>query len=949
MRVYLSEIARVGVALFMLIYAVLSFLVFLYRTERKRSGFYAAQIVLMIGVQALLFMQMTLKTQDLRYLFFFAFQAVVVFSTIMMYRLIYPDANRLIVNNMCLLLMISMAILTRLSGNQAIRQFIIAVASLLVALILPTVVYRLQILADLTWVYAAVGIGALMVVLILGRAVNGSNLNYSLFGLTFQPSEFIKVLFVFFLAASLAKAEHLTQIFLTGIIAAVHVLILVLSRDLGAGLIYFVAFFLMLYIARDRAGYLFAGLFMGAGACVTAYRLFAHVRTRVAAWQDPWSAIEGAGYQVAQSLFGISVGGPFGLGLYGGKPSSIPFAEQDFIFSAIAEELGIVFAVSMLMVCLSTFLMILWISERLRHPFYRLLSAGFGIIYIFQVFLTVGGGTKFIPLTGVTLPLVSYGGSSVLSTILMFGILQGIVLIRAEEHREAVERLTERKSRTEKEECAQEGVSASEETAHPKTRSRYLFTPIHVTEGIFIFLFFVMSIYLCRYAYTNRQVMMSNSFNSRQKILLEQNSRGTIYARDGEVLAMSSVDENGREQRVYPYGSTFAQAVGFATKGKSGIEAQENYYLIRSDISLAEKARLSDAGETKNPGNNVTATLSVPLQEVACRALSAWRGAIVVTDVRTGEILAMVSKPDFDPNEIDEIWDTIRLNTEDSKLLNRVSQGLYPPGSTFKMVTALEYIRENRDQVKNYRFQCNGSYTNDGETIHCFHGVNHGSLDFYTSFQKSCNSSFANIGVMCDRKAFAETLKRLLFNEELPLDFPYNKSRAELTDSTAAGDVMQLSIGQGATAISPLHLNMITQAVANGGVMIKPYLVKSVDSADGKNLVSEKPGEEIGRVMSREEAAVLTEMMELVVNGGTAKRLEDAPYQAAGKTGSAEFDSSQKTESHAWFTGFAPVTDPEIAVTVIMEQAGGGGEYAVPMAKRIFDAWFEAEDAGSTD
>lgn len=425
----------------MAFYALLSFLVFLYRTEMKRKAFYVMQVVLILGIQTFLFMQMVLKMRDMRYLFFFAFQAVMLVATILLYKLLYPDANLLIINNMCLMLMVSMAILTRLSGNKAIRQFIIAVASLLVALVIPAIVHRFRFGNSIWWIFGVTGLAALTFVLILGRAINGSNLNYSVGGVTFQPSEFIKIVFVFFVASGLVWAKEYWQLFTVAAVAALHVLILMLSRDLGAGLIYFVAFFLMLYIARDHAEWLFVGAVSLALASAAGYRLFSHVRSRVQVFLDPWEAIDGAGYQVAQSLFGVSVGGPFGLGLYGGTPSAIPFVEQDFVFSALAEELGIVFAVSLLLVCLSTFFMILWIAGRVRDPYYRLLCAGFGVMYVFQVFLTVGGGVKFIPLTGVTLPLVSYGGSSVLATILMFGLLEGIVLIRADEHRAAVERL----------------------------------------------------------------------------------------------------------------------------------------------------------------------------------------------------------------------------------------------------------------------------------------------------------------------------------------------------------------------------------------------------------------------------------------------------------------------------------------------------------------------------
>ena len=428
----------------MAVYAILSFCVFIYRTEKKRQPFYVIQIVLMVVIQFLLFMQMMLQTDDMRYLFFFSFQAVVLLAAIIMHRLIYPDGNLLIVNNMCLLIMISMAILTRLSGTQAIKQFIIVIASMILALVLPEAVHRMRILSEPWWLYALLGILGLGFVLILGRVVNGSNLNYSVFGLTFQPSEFVKIIFVFFAASALAKADRFVQIVGISAIAALHILILVFSKDLGTALIFYTVFLMMLFVAREKVLYLVLGVLAGGGAGIVAYRLFSHVRARVAAFIDPWSAIDGAGYQVTQSLFGISVGGPFGLGLYGGKPKAIPFVEQDFIFSAIAEELGIVFAVALLLICLSTCFMMLWVAERTRNRFYRLLSAGFGVTYIFQVFLTVGGGVKFIPLTGVTLPLVSYGGTSVLSTILMFGVLQGGVLIRADEHRDAVERLTRR-------------------------------------------------------------------------------------------------------------------------------------------------------------------------------------------------------------------------------------------------------------------------------------------------------------------------------------------------------------------------------------------------------------------------------------------------------------------------------------------------------------------------
>ena len=249
MKLYLMEIARIGGALLMALYAILSFVTLCYRTEKKRMWIYVTQAILMAFIQFALFLQMIVKTGDMTYLFFFAFQAIIILATIVMHRLIYPDGNLLIVNNMCLLLMISMAVLTRLSGNQAIRQFIIVVASIIVALCVPALIHHFRKLPDLQWVYAIAGLIPLLVVLILGSAINGSNINYSIGGLTFQPSEFVKIIFVFYVAAALARTDDFLSIVAPSLIAALYVAILVLSRDLGAGLIFYVAFLLMLKLS----------------------------------------------------------------------------------------------------------------------------------------------------------------------------------------------------------------------------------------------------------------------------------------------------------------------------------------------------------------------------------------------------------------------------------------------------------------------------------------------------------------------------------------------------------------------------------------------------------------------------------------------------------------------------------------------------------------------------
>ncbi|MCI8988004.1 MAG: penicillin-binding protein 2 [Lachnospiraceae bacterium] len=446
-----------------------------------------------------------------------------------------------------------------------------------------------------------------------------------------------------------------------------------------------------------------------------------------------------------------------------------------------------------------------------------------------------------------------------------------------------------------------------------------------------------MMTYTCHYAITHQQELINNSYNGRQEIFAAQNTRGSIFAAGGQVLAETQTDADGNERRVYPYDNLFAHAVGYATNGRFGVEAAANYYLINSNAKLSDKVA-SDVAGSKYPGDSVVTTLDVGLQEVAAKSLGVYKGAIIVSEPSTGRILAMVSKPDFNPNEIDTLWDGLIQDKESTVLLNRVTQGLYPPGSTFKIVTALEYIRENPDSYGQYSYQCNGRYSSGQDTINCYHGSVHGHEDFTRSFAKSCNASFANIGMTLDRTRWGQTLDGLLFNQELPVSFAYNKSKLVVNADTSDSDILQASIGQGTTQITPLHLNMITCAIANGGTVMKPYLVDYVKNNEGTVIKQFSP-DSYKELLTQTEAAVLTELMTAVVESGTGTKLAGLTYTAAGKTGSAEFNNV-KTDSHAWFTGFAPAQEPEVCVTIIIEGAGSGGDYAVPIAKRIFDEYF---------
>ena len=937
-----TELSKYMILAFMVLY-VLECILYEARSENhlKSKGTYIRQGIYILFIQAFGYSTLCLKTGKLDYLFFGLFVQIVIFGCIILTNTIYPRADRVLINNMALLLSIGFIILSRLDFDKALKQFAIVAFSLIAGMFFPMLMKKLAGLKDLGFLYAGTGLLLLSIVLILGRAIHGSKLNYTIGGITFQPSEVVKIIFVFCIASMLGKATDLIDIVVVTSVAAAHVLILVFSRDLGSALIFFVTYLCMLFIATRSYLFLGAGLVAGICGALVSYKIFRHVQVRIQAFRDPFTTIDNQGYQISQSLFALGHGNFFGTGLSKGVPGDIPFVESDFIFSAVAEEMGTFAAVCMLLVCLSCFVIMMRTCMKADGRFYRLLAGGFGVLYIFQVFLTVGGGIKFIPLTGVTLPFVSYGGTSVLASVLIFYTVQGVIIDHRDSEHERFKTANSRKNSTrdryvyDDNEFSDASLEADDDK-HTNLKPRTVET--WLTVGTFMAIYLAMIIYLCIYVGTHEQVLISNSYNSRQKLLAAENRRGTIYDRGGKILAETIPDEQGKERRNYPYGNLFAHTVGFSTKGKSGIEAAENYYLLNSNIPFSEKVQ-NDMEGRKNPGNDVFTSLDYNLQKVASDSLGVCKGAVVVSEVKTGRILAMVSKPDFDPNTVADNW--TRYTTDlsgDSVLVNRASQGMYAPGSTFKIATVLEYIRENPTTFESYSYDCTGRYKNGDVSISCYHGSVHGHVDLEHSFAKSCNASFANIGMSLDRDEYSKTLDKLMFNQKLPFELNYSVSKLTVSSDTSDSDMAQISIGQGPVGITPLQLNLITNGIANGGKVMRPYIVDRIEDAHGNELVLNEP-EVYRQIMSEAEAEQLRELMKAVVEYGTGKRLQSDFYVAAGKTGSAEFGGNAD-DSHAWFTGFAPADDPQISVTIIVESIGSGGEYAVPIAKRIIDAYF---------
>ena len=456
-----------------------------------------------------------------------------------------------------------------------------------------------------------------------------------------------------------------------------------------------------------------------------------------------------------------------------------------------------------------------------------------------------------------------------------------------------------------------------------------------IVAGFFVLIFLSLIGYLIYYNTKISDSFINSPYNTRQDTFSDRVVRGRILSSDGQILAQTNVDMDGNEERFYPYSNMFAHVIGFDSNGKSGLESEANFQLLTSHQFFMDQM-INEFRNQKNLGDTVVTSLSVGLQTAAYNALGDRRGAIIAIEPATGRILLEVSKPDFDPNYLRYNWDNIIHDENNSSLLNRATNGAYPPGSTFKIVTALDYYRR-KGTLEGFQYLCEGTVTRDDYTIRCYNSTVHGQEDLAKAFASSCNCAFAELGIELGASSIRNTAEDLLFNKRLPLD-SYKQSIFSLISADAAPLVMQTAIGQGNTLVSPAHMAMISCAVANDGILMKPTLIDRIETWNGE-VISTAKKSEYQRLMTSQEAAVLSDLMKGAVLSGTAYALYGRGYEAAGKTGSAEFD--EYGSSHSWFTGYAAREDGTcIAIAVIVEGGGTGSETAVPIAAQIFDTWY---------
>ncbi|EJP6472119.1 penicillin-binding protein 2 [Clostridium botulinum] len=456
---------------------------------------------------------------------------------------------------------------------------------------------------------------------------------------------------------------------------------------------------------------------------------------------------------------------------------------------------------------------------------------------------------------------------------------------------------------------------------------------------VFLICFMGLITYITYFEIVVGPKIVDSSYNRRLWVKRNEVLRGTIYDRNMQPLTKSQRVNSELQNREYTGSSMFAHVLGYVNVkyGLTGLEKKYDKELMSTDIQDDLTTFFKNKGKLEQKvGHNLKTTLDYKIQKAAYDALGENKGAVVVLNPKTGEVLGLVSKPSYDPNKLDDIWASINKD-KSIPLINRATAGLYPPGSTFKIVTALSTL-ENMSGVMNRTFQDNGSLDlGGGYTLSNYGGASYGSLDLRGAFVHSSNVIFGSLGLELGNSRLKSTAEKFYFNKEVPTDgIAIESSKFPTLKSYERGSIAQSGIGQSSILVTPMEMALIGATVANDGVMMKPYLVKEVLSSKGE-LIRTIPPESNGEIVSKNNARILKDFMKGVVEEGSGRNASIEGIQVAGKTGTADHSDSisGKAAAHSWFVGFAPYDNPQVAVAIIVENGGQGGIAAASIASQV--------------
>ena len=867
-------------------------------------------------------------------------------------RIFVPGADPAILPIVFFLSGIGITFVTRLAPSLAMNQLIILFVSITLMVITLALVKNLDIVKRYKYTFGAIGILLLILPMFIGTEIYGSKLWIRIGSFTIQPGEFAKVFIVLFLAGYLSENRELLSISSHSIMGlkiprlrlltplflvwGICLLVVVFERDLGSALLFYTIFLMMLYAATGRVSYVIIGFFLLAIGAVGAYHFLSHVQVRFQIWLNPFADAQNKGYQIVQSLYSLADGGLAGVGVGKGLAKLIPIVESDFIFSAIGEEMGLLGGAAVLLAFMLFAVRGLTTAARAKSDLAAFTATGLTAAISFQAFLIVGGVTKLIPLTGVTLPFMSQGGSSLLASFVIVALLMragdeatgrsvelagtGISTALPDS---AVAGAPTSKNGTRFFTASTGATAGSHARPNSRMRRRLLDTPesgvlgrvalakrLTVTVFIFTGLFAILIgnlTYLQVFQAKNIQSMPSNNHTIVRAAYIK---RGSIITSDGVTLA-ESVKTPTEPIRV-PIPTETSPRTRWATIPRStaptGIESSMNDTLTGSrDYSSWKNAVNSLAGITQ-PGNTVKLTINSSIQQAAEQALAGKKGAIVVLDPRTGAVLAKASAPSYDNSNVETLMGT---NDESrGSLVDRSTQSLYTPGSTFKVVTlaaALDSGKTTLDQS----FESPSSMKIGDADVTNHLNANYGTVSLERAFALSSNVVFGQLATDIGADTLTQYARAFGYGQSLGQDFGTAESiipdAGTMTEWELAWAGAGQPVGQGHTPgpqTTVMQNAVIAAAIANNGIAMKPYVVAQTLSPEG-TVVKITRSRSLGQAISSDTAAKVKEARLEVVEDGTGQVAQVSGVKVAGKTGTAEIGSGN---INSVFIGLPPMT-----------------------------------------
>ncbi|MDU5217282.1 MAG: FtsW/RodA/SpoVE family cell cycle protein [Atopobium sp.] len=867
-------------------------------------------------------------------------------------RFLAPAADPAILPIVFVLSGIGITMVTRLAPNLAVNQTIWLFISVVVMIVVLAVIRNLDALARYKYSIGILGVILLLLPIVIGQDRYGAKLWISFGAFTFQPGEIAKIAITLFLAFYLALNREALSVSMRSfgpfriprfkmllplfVMWGISLIVVIFERDLGSALLFFVFFVIMLYVATGRASYVFVSIALLAIGGVVLYHFFGHVQTRVNIWLNPFKDPAGDGYQIVQSLYSIADGGLAGTGIDKGMPTLIPIVESDFIFSAIAEELGLFGGAAIITLFLLLTVRGLATAARAKSDSSAFAAAGLTSVLAFQTFLIVAGVTKLMPLTGVTLPFMSQGGSSLLSSFIIVALL-----LRAGDEgtgRETELEPSKKMLDSQRLEISSGGAHASSVLHGSHIRGGFglqseesgvlgrVALGKRLTNLVTVFtLFFTVLLgnltFLMVIDAPRLQALPTNNHTIAKSAYVQ---RGAIMTSDGVTLAESVKQDDGTYVRNYPHDGMASHTVGYISTqyGTAGIESSMNETLTgHADHSDWRSALYSMAG-VNTAGSSVVLTINSQMQAVAEAALQGYSGSIVVMDPATGAVLAKASSPSYTHADLG----TVIESGTGSQLVDRTTQALYSPGSSFKTITLSAGI-DTHTTTLDTTYSAPGTMELGGGTIHNYANEDMGTIPLREAFARSSNTALAQLGVALGADNLVSYARAFGYGTALGQDFSTTPSLmpnpAEMTTWELGWASCGLPVGEHASPAGPqttvMQNAVVAAAIANGGVVMNPYIVDRVLSPEGA-VVSTTSPKSLGQAVSADTAAQVREAMLGVVESGTGMGARVPGVKIAGKTGTADVENGN---FNSFFIGFAPYDHPTLVVSVVIE---GNGE-----------------------